>query len=82
MKQFDCHMNFEGRFYYVERGCSEVSYSFGFQRSADAIAYCRQFLRTRPHVVFCSVVVGGVLVASAGVFPWADSRVSMAPLAC
>lgn len=82
MKELNFHMNFEGRFFYVERGCSEVSYSYGFQRVADARDYCRQFLRTRPHVVFCSVVVGGVLVASAGVFPWADSRVSLAPLAC
>ena len=82
MKQLNFNMNYEGRFYYVERGCPEVSYSFGFQSVDGACDYCRQFLRTRPHVVFCSVVVGGVLVASAGVFPFGDSRVSMAPLAC
>lgn len=82
MTKFDFHLPFEGRFYYVERGCSEVYYSYGFSRISDARDYCRQFLRTRPHVVFCSVVVGGLLVASAGVFPWADSRVSLAPLAC
>ena len=75
-------MPFEGRFFYIERGCAEVSFSYGFSRIRDAQAYCRDFLRTRPHVVFASVVVGSVLVASAGVFPWADSRVSLAPLAC
>ncbi len=80
INDFKCR--FEGRFFLIERGCAERSWSFCFNSIDDARRECREWLRMRPDCCFASVVVGGVLVAMAGSFPYGDSRVSLAPLAC
>lgn len=73
---------FTGRLYLV-RGNGEVSsFSFGFDSVGFAQSECRQWLLQRPDCCFVSVVVGSVLVAKAGVFPWSDFRVSLEPLGC
>lgn len=73
---------FNGTMYLVS-SCGEVSsFAFGFNDIDFARSECRQWLLQRPDLCFVSVVVGCVLVAKAGSFPWSVDGVSLAPLAC
>lgn len=82
MKSLDFRCKFEGTMYLVGRDGSISSWNYGFNERAHAEFDCRQWLSMRPDCVFCSVVVGAILVAMAGEFPWRDFRVSLAPLGC
>ena len=73
---------FNGTMYLVSNDGQVSSFGYGFNDVAFARSDVRFWLSRRPDLRFVSVVVGSVLVARAGVFPWADSRVSLAPLGC
>ena len=73
---------YEGRMYQVRRDGKVFSFAYGFNDVEFARSECRQWLLQRPDFCFVSVVVGDVLVAKAGVFPWSDFCVSLEPLGC
>lgn len=73
---------FEGRMYQVRSNGEVSSFAFGFESVDFALSECRQWLLQRPDFCFVSVVVGSVLVAKAGDFPWSVAGVSLAPLGC
>lgn len=73
---------FEGDFFLVSNDGCVSSFSFACGSVSDARRECRSWLFMRPDLCFVSFVVGSVLVASAGSFPFGDSRVSLAPLGC
>lgn len=72
----------DGTMYLVGNDGSVSSFDFSFIDCSYAQSECRQWLLHRPDLCFVSVVVGRVLVARAGSFPFSDSRVSLAPLGC
>lgn len=72
----------EGVMFLVSNDGCESSFPFACQSVDDARQECRWWLFQRPDLRFVSVVVGAVLVASAGSFPFGDFRVSLAPLGC
>ena len=72
----------DGTMYLVGNDGSVSSFAFSFIDCSYAQSECRQWLLQRPDLCFVSVVVGCVLVARAGSFPFSDSRVSLAPLGC
>lgn len=82
MTKFDFHLPFEGVFHLVGRDGSYVSFSAGYSSVSDALFDCKDWLYKRPDLCFVSFVCGRVLVASAGSFPFADSRVPLSPLGC
>lgn len=71
-----------GTMYLVGNDGSVSSFAFSFESRSYAQSECRQWLFQRPDLCFVSVVVGRVLVARAGSFPFSDSSVSLAPLGC
>lgn len=71
-----------GTMYLVSNDGSVSSFDFSYGDCSYAESECRQWLLQRPDLCFVSVVVGRVLVARAGSFPFSDSRVSLAPLGC
>lgn len=71
-----------GTMFLVSRAGVVSSFAFGFDSVDFARSECRQWLLERPDLCFVSVVVGRVLVARAGSFPFSDLRVSLAPLGC
>lgn len=73
---------FEGRMYLVRYDGEVSSFAFGFESVDFARSECRQWLLQRPDCCFVSVVVGCVLVAKAGHFPWRVDGISLAPLGC
>lgn len=73
---------FNGTMYLVNHVGEMSSFAFGFNSIDHARSECRQWLLQRPDLCFVSVVIGRVLVAKAGVFPWRVDGVSLAPLAC
>lgn len=78
----DFNTRFNGRMYLVNNVGEVSSFAFGFNTVDRARSECRFWLRQRPDLCFVSVVVGSVLVAKAGVFPWSIGGISLAPLAC
>lgn len=76
------HKLIDGTMYLVGRDGGVSSFAFSFERRSFAESECRQWLLQRPDLCFVSVVVGRVLVARAGSFPFSDFRVSLAPLGC
>lgn len=72
----------DGTMYLVGNDGSVSSFAFSFVSRSYAQSECLQWLRQRPDLCFVSVVVGRILVARAGSFPFSDSRVSLAPLGC
>lgn len=73
---------FNGTMYLVRNDGKVSSFAFGFRSVEYARSECQWWLMLRPDVCFVSVVVGSVLVAKAGEFPWSVDGVSLAPLAC
>lgn len=73
---------FDGTMFLVRNDGVVSSFAFGFDSIDRARSECRFWLLQRPDLCFVSVVVGSVLVAKAGVFPWRVDGVSLAPLAC
>lgn len=71
-----------GTMYLVGNDGSVSSFDFSFVHRSYAESECHHWLRQRPDLCFVSVVVGSVLIARAGSFPFSDSRVSLAPLGC
>ena len=82
MTKFDFHLPFEGVFHLVGRDGSHESFPAGYSCLSDARFDVRDWLYKRPDLCFVSFVCGRVLVASAGSFPFADSRVPLSPLGC
>ena len=76
------HLPFEGVFHLVGRDGSHVSFSAGYSCVSAAQIDCRGLLFQRPDLCFVSFVVGSVVVASAGSFPFADCRVPLSPIGC
>lgn len=79
---FQIRTRFIGSMFLVNNLGEVSSFAFGFNSFDDARSECRQWLLQRPDLCFVSVVVGRVLVAKAGSFPFSDLRVSLAPLGC
>lgn len=79
---FQIRTRFNGSMFLVNNLGEVSSFAFGFNSIDYARSECRQWLRQRPDLCFVSVVVGRVLVAQAGSFPFSDLRVSLAPLGC
>lgn len=73
---------FNGTMYLVGNNGVVSSFAFGFNSFDQARSECRQWLSQRPDLCFVSVVVGRVLVAKAGSFPFSDLRVPLDPLGC
>lgn len=73
---------FNGSMFLVSNVGEVSSFAFSFDDIDYARSECRHWLRQRPDLCFVSVVVGCVLVAKAGDFPWRIDGVSLAPLAC
>lgn len=73
---------FNGTMYLVGNNGEVSSFAFGFNSFDHARTECRQWLSQRPDLCFVSVVIGSVLVAKAGSFPFSDLRVPLAPLGC
>lgn len=71
-----------GTMFLVSKAGGVSSFAFGFDSVGFARSECRQVLLQRSDLCFVSVVVGSVLVARAGSFPFSDLRVSLAPLGC
>lgn len=78
----DFRARYEGRMFLVRRDGKFSSFAYGFDSVDFARSEVRQWLLQRPDFCFVSVVVGSVLVAKAGEFPWSVAGVSLAPLGC
>ena len=79
---FSLNLKFNGTMYLVARDGQVSSFSYGFNEVGFARSDVRMWLLQRPDLCFVSVVVGSVLVASAGRFPYHLQSVSLAPIAC
>ena len=79
---FKARTRFNGTMFLVSPNGEVSSFAFGFDSLAFARSECRQWLLQRPDLCFVSVVIGRILVAKAGSFPWRVDGVSLAPLAC
>lgn len=79
---FRFNFRFNGYMFLVDNLGEVSSFAFGFDSVDYAQSECRQWLLQRPDLCFVSVVVGRVLVARAGSFPFSNLRVSLAPLGC
>lgn len=75
-------LKFNGTMYLVSHDGEVNSFPYAFNDVSFARSDVRGWLLQRPDLCFVSVVVGSVLVAKAGSFPWHVSSVSLAPLAC
>lgn len=73
---------FNGTMYLVNHLGEVTSFAISFDSVDYVRSECRHWLFQRPDLCFVSVVVGSVLVAKAGDFPWRVEGVSLAPLAC
>lgn len=80
MDKISC--KFEGTMYLVSHDGQVNSFPYGFNEVSFARSEVRSWLMQRPDLCFVSVVIGSVLVAKAGHFPWHIESVSLAPLAC
>lgn len=80
MVDFSC--KYQGVMYLVSNVGTVTSFSYGFNDVEYARNDVRFWLLERLDLCFVSVVVGSVLVAKAGVFPWHNHSVSLAPLGC
>ena len=76
------NLKYNGTLYLVTRDGQVSPISYSFNEVAFASSDVRGWLLQRPDLCFVSVVVGSVLVASAGSFPFHLQSVSLAPLGC
>lgn len=73
---------FNGTMYLVGNDGQVSSFAYGFNDVAFARSDVRFWLSRRPDLCFVSIVIGSILVARAGQFPWHIDSISLAPLAC
>ena len=69
MIQIDLSLPYEGVFHLVGHDGSRVCFSAGYRELSSAQFDCHDWLYKRPDLCFVSFVVGGAVVASAGVCP-------------
>lgn len=79
---FKFNLRFNGSMFLVNNLGEVSSFAFSCDSVDSARSECLFWLRQRPDLCFVSFVVGRVLVARAGSFPFSDLRVSLAPLGC